>query len=83
MKPIRQLLKILGCGLCVLWALNQGHTYSLLWGFWGWFAGTLFFIPLTLYSMFILLIHGMWTDLLLVIVYIAVAFLLIMQAGNE
>lgn len=69
---MRYVIKTISIIMCIAWVLYLGHWGNLMWGFWGWLAGAIFFIPLTLYMLFLLLVKGSWMELLFSITYIIV-----------
>lgn len=67
---MRYLINAISIIMCILWVIYLGHWGNSMWGFWGWLAGGIFFIPLTLYMLFLYVIHGEWINLIISILYI-------------
>lgn len=79
---MRTLSKIFGWLMLLLWVLYQAHIYNLMWGFWGFIASFIFFLPLTLYTFFLSLMSGEWLNLLVSILYVLVLLVLLVY-GDE
>lgn len=76
-------LRILGCILLVIQVFIIAHFYSQVWGLIGWVVGVIFFIPLTLLSLFGNLIHGNFSEFILGIMWLAFIGTLITQGDNN
>lgn len=62
--------------MIIYWALYQGYFYSQIWGIKGWFIGIIFFVPLTLNTLFQFVILKLWLSFFGVLVYLSVAMYL-------
>jgi hypothetical protein len=76
-RIITGLLKSIGTLMFILWMIHQSIFYAMMWGFWGWFIGAIFFIPLTPFTLYLFAVSGQWTSVTLAILFNVVMYVLV------